>query len=351
MSAVVAGIDRAVADGADIINLSSAGGHPDDPMARAVDAATAAGVVVVAAVGNSGEFHSVGSPATAATAIAVGAAQDATVLEEFSSRGPANRSGAIKPEVLAPGVSILSTVLNGEFGYSSGTSMASPYVAGVAALLRAEHPEWTPSRVKAALASTALPVANQEVMAQGTGLVDFTRASASDVVIAPGEINFGLDGGLAHLWASTRTFSIRNDSGATRTIRLQRVGRVGSPAPRGHARGRRDARRRSRDRDRSPHRGQAKTRSFSFGGWIVLEWDGGAARVPWAFVRAGRAVVTHPDVRPSVLWNTGVRYGSLAPETNGVRRCSSRAYDMIAITERNGDVRIFVSRSSRSRAR
>jgi len=345
-SAVIAGIERAVADGADVINLSlGRGGHPDDPAARAVDAATAAGVVVVAAVGNTGEFHSIGSPAAAVTAIAVGAAQDATSLAEFSARGPANRSGAIKPEVLAPGVSILSTLPNGQFGYSSGTSMASPYVAGVAALLRAEHPEWTPARVKAALVSTALPIANAEVMAQGTGRVDLARATASDVVIAPEQIHFGLDGGLAPLWSSTRTFSIRNESGAARTIRLRNESELWAYLP--------DevtlAAGETRDVEVAievDHRilGKPQTRSFSFGGWIVLEWDGGDARIPWAFVRAARAVVTYPNARPHVLWNTGERYGSLAPETNGVEALlEPGVYDLVAMIERGNDVRIFVS--------
>ncbi|MGZ8781210.1 MAG: S8 family peptidase, partial [Thermoanaerobaculia bacterium] len=347
MSAIVAGIDRAVADGADVINLSlGTGGHPDDPMARAVDAATAAGVIVVVAAGNAGEFHTIGSPGVAATAITVGAWESATTIADFSSRGPANRSGAIKPELLAPGVSILSTVLNGEFGHSSGTSMAAPYVAGVAALLRAEHAEWTPARVKAALVSTALPIATEEVMSQGTGRIDADRAFASVITVAPVQINFGLDGDIAPLWSSTRTLALRNDGGETRTIRLRNESALTirmTPEEVTLAPGE------SRDVEVAidiDHRliGKPQTRSFSFGGWIVLEWDGGDARVPWAFVRAARAVVTYPDVRPLVLWNTGERYASLALEANGVEALlEPSVYDMVALTERESDVRIFVS--------
>ncbi|HEX6096582.1 MAG TPA: S8 family serine peptidase [Thermoanaerobaculia bacterium] len=347
MSAIVAGIDRAVADGADVINLSlGMGGHPGDPMARAVDAATAAGVVVVVAAGNAGEFHSIGSPGVAATAITVGAAETATTLAEFSSRGPTNRSGAIKPEVLAPGVAILSTVPDGQFGHSSGTSMAAPYVAGVAALLRAAHPEWTPARVKAALVSTALPLAGEEVMAQGAGRVDLARASASDLVVAPVQINFGLDGGIAPLWSSTRTLTLRNDSGMARTVRVRNESALTiRMTPEEVTLGPGS----SRDVELAievDHRilGKPPTRSFSFGGWVVLEWDGGDARVPWAFVRAGRAVVTYPGARPQVVWNTGERYGSIAVEAGGVEALlEPGVYDLVAMTEREGDVRVFVA--------
>ena len=347
MSAVVAGIDRAVADGADVINLSlGTGGHPDDPMARAVDAATAAGVVVVVAAGSTGEFHTIGSPGVAATAITVGAWANATTIADFSSRGPANRSGAIKPELLAPGVSILSTVLNGKFGHSSGTSMAAPYVAGLAALLRAEHGEWTPARVKSALVSTALPIATEEVMSQGTGRVDVDRAFASVITVAPVQINFGLDGDVAPLWSSTRTLALRNDGGETRTIRLLNESALTirmTPEEVTLAPGE------SRDVEVAidiDHRlvGKPQTRSFSFGGWILLDWEDGDARVPWSFVRAARAVVTYPEVRPLVLWNTGERYGSLALEANGVEALLEPAvYDMVAVTEHEGDVRVFVS--------
>ena len=87
----------------------------------------------------------------------------ADVMNSSSSRGPNGDANILKPDLAAPGTQILSAASpeqdGGAFGLKTGTSMASPHVAGAAALLRAIHPEWTPADVKAALTSTA----NQQV--------------------------------------------------------------------------------------------------------------------------------------------------------------------------------------------
>src|SRR5439155_45313 len=75
-------------------------------------------------------------------------------LAGFSSRGPANLLD-IKPDVCAPGVNVLSSVLHGRFAMFQGTSMATPHVAGSSALLLQLHPDWTPAQVKGALVGTA----------------------------------------------------------------------------------------------------------------------------------------------------------------------------------------------------
>ena len=111
-------------------------------------------------------------------------------LAEFSSRGP-NQDGAIKPELCAPGVNIFSaTILAGPFpgvpnmadpsGYTvaSGTSMATPHMAGAAALLRQLHPEWSPAFVKAALVNTAVWMQGQGgATEQGNGRLDLRAAA------------------------------------------------------------------------------------------------------------------------------------------------------------------------------
>lgn len=109
-------------------------------------------------------------------------------MAEFSSRGP-NNDGWIKPELTAPGVNITSATIAqapmpgggmpDPTGYisSSGTSMATPHVAGAAALLRQAHPDWTSLQIKAALVNTARFMAGQgDVMDQGNGAMDLMKA-------------------------------------------------------------------------------------------------------------------------------------------------------------------------------
>lgn len=149
-SAVIAGIDRAVDpdqdpatdDGAQVLNMSLGGpGDPDDAVSQAVDAAVSAGVVCVVAAGNTGSSYStLGSPGCARKALTVGASDDQDAMAYFSSRGPSQPDLAIKPDLTAPGVSIYSTVPGGGYQSMSGTSMATPHVAGAAALLLQLHP-------------------------------------------------------------------------------------------------------------------------------------------------------------------------------------------------------------------
>ena len=162
---IVAAIEAAVTDGMDVINLSI--GEPEiepsrDVVALALDAAAAAGVVPVVAAGN--DFDDFGhgsltSPGTSTRAITVGASTSGTApgIASFSSSGPTPVSLRLKPDVVAPGTSILSAEPDG-WATSSGTSMAAPHVSGAVALLLQRHPEWTPDQVKAALSVTARPV-------------------------------------------------------------------------------------------------------------------------------------------------------------------------------------------------
>ena len=158
---IVAAIEAAVRDGMDVLNLSI--GEPEieprrDVVALALDAAAEAGVVSVVAAGN--DFNDLGagsisSPANSLSAITVGAvemtgAPARGTHADFSSVGPTTMSQRLKPDVAAPGVDVLSSVPDG-WSSLSGTSMASPHVAGAAALLVQRHPDWTPGEVKSAL--------------------------------------------------------------------------------------------------------------------------------------------------------------------------------------------------------
>ncbi|HEY7178773.1 MAG TPA: S8 family serine peptidase [Gaiella sp.] len=200
---LVAAIEAAVADGMDVINLSI--GEPEiapehDVVALALDAAAAAGVVPVVAAGNDyAEFGagSLSSPGTAASAITVGASTSGSAprIASFSSAGPTAISLRLKPDVVAPGSSILSAQPGG-WGTLSGTSMATPHVSGAVALLLQRHPDWAPEQVKAALTATARPVgaaaARIAPTRAGAGLVDVAAADNPLVRPGPTSVSFGL---------------------------------------------------------------------------------------------------------------------------------------------------------------
>lgn len=363
MSNVIASLERAMdpnqdgdtSDRADIANLSLGTlGHPGDPLSRAVDRAVAAGMVVCVAAGNDGENHRIGSPASAAGAITVGATyvrEGTLAMAEFSSRGPSTGNGAIKPDVVGPGMLVISTVPGGVFRAMSGTSMASPYVAGLAALLLELHPDWTPARIRSALVPTALPLPNEEVMTQGTGEVNVERAFASDMVVSPTSLSFGLDGLTAPAWSTTQRLTVRNESTAPRTIRPRITGASGSIAlrvePAELTIGPNESREFtvSIDVDNATL-GKPPTRSLSFGGLVTLEWQGNAVRVPWAFVRAGRATLTVEGTGdPFVHFGSdGPRYASGYP--TGVDSyellLEPGLYDFVVLNQNKDDIRLYV---------
>ena len=151
--------------GIEVVNLSLGAdgcGNGADATSVAVANAVADGLVVVVSAGNEGPGScTVGSPAAAAAALTVGAMADTGEggfkLAPFSSRGP-TLDGRVKPDLVGPGVRITSAATGTSTGYAtySGTSMAAPFVAGVALLMLEANGSLTPAAVKAALLSTAV---------------------------------------------------------------------------------------------------------------------------------------------------------------------------------------------------
>ncbi|GGT44484.1 S8 family serine peptidase [Streptomyces atratus] len=116
-------------------------------------------------------------------------------IASFSSRGPAQDFGS-KPDLVAPGVEIRSTVPKALYGPGqyrmSGTSMAAPHVAGAAALLRQLHPGRTPAEIKAELIGTAKPLSGTGPTTQGSGRLDVAAAASAKVSASPASVSFGL---------------------------------------------------------------------------------------------------------------------------------------------------------------
>lgn len=204
VSDVIAGMEWAVEQGADVVNLSLGTVPTDgqDPASLAVDRLTEeSGVLFVIAAGNFGDGpETVTSPAAADAALAVGAVDGDDILAPFSGRGPRLTDRAIKPEISAPGVEITAaratTIDDGggdDEAYMplSGTSMAAPHAAGAAAILAGQYPDWSAAQLRAVLMSTAAPAPDVSIYEQGAGRVDVAGATSVGVVPSVGELEFG----------------------------------------------------------------------------------------------------------------------------------------------------------------
>ncbi|GAB7039244.1 MULTISPECIES: S8 family serine peptidase [Catenuloplanes] len=198
----VAGMEWAALDrGAKVISMSLGGSPTDgtDPMSAAVNRLSAeTGALFVIAAGNDGPWQTtVGTPGAADAALTVGAVDAADAIADFSSRGPRLADRALKPEITAPGVGVLAARSQfdnggtGAYRAMNGTSMATPHVAGAAALLAAEHTGWTGGQLKDALVSTAAETPGIPPYEGGSGRVDIARTTAA-TVFATGTAYLGI---------------------------------------------------------------------------------------------------------------------------------------------------------------
>ncbi len=232
-SAILAGLDWAVAQHATIVNLSLGGPGSDqiDPLEEAIDRLTRqTGTLFVVAAGNEPGKARVNSPGTAESALTVGAVDSQERLADFSSQGP-GPNGAIKPDLTAPGVGIVAArssasepaePVGGSYTRMSGTSMATPHVTGTAALLAQQHANWQAPELKAALMATAKPATDLTAYKQGAGRVDAARAVTQSIVAETPSILFG-----TALWPHaddkpvTKQLVYRNVGNAPVTLDLQ----------------------------------------------------------------------------------------------------------------------------------
>jgi subtilisin family serine protease len=177
----------------------------------AIDYAVSKGVVFVAAAGNSGSCtNCVSYPwkDRPNSVIIVSATDSADALASFSSQGP-------EVDIAAPGVNILSTYNDGSYTTMSGTSMATPHVAGVAALLKALHPTWGYAEIDARLKATAkdLGTAGKDDKF-GYGRLDAAAATAPTTPTAPAAPTLGATAGNGQVSLSWTT---PNDGGSAIT--------------------------------------------------------------------------------------------------------------------------------------
>ncbi|MER5850960.1 S8 family serine peptidase [Streptomyces sp. NPDC002012] len=232
-SEILAGMEWAVAQHADIVSMSLGVSNPDpdgDALTEAVDWLSAStGTLFVIAAGNDGRKgeSTLGSPGVADAALTVGAVDGSDVLADFSSRGPRLGDMAIKPEITAPGVDIVAaraagtaigTPVDAHYTALSGTSMATPHVAGAAAILAQRHPDWTGQRIKQALAAHSKRSDSQTVYQQGYGRVDIPAALDSTLELS-GKADFGLIKWQKDTYKKqSRTITFRNAGASDATV-------------------------------------------------------------------------------------------------------------------------------------
>jgi minor extracellular serine protease Vpr len=126
----------------------------------------------------------------------IGSEKKVDILADFSSRGPVTGTWQMKPDLLAPGVQIKSTIPGGYLSLQ-GTSMASPHVAGAAALLKQLHPKWSTDDIKSVLVNTATPLyKNNKTMyhayEQGAGRLDIDKALDTETTLFPTSLALGV---------------------------------------------------------------------------------------------------------------------------------------------------------------
>lgn len=190
-------------------------GEPDQPILPSILISLSDRAVVLGAVGE---------PATLNAPAYFNPLGAKNQLADFSSEGPTDVDFRIKPDLVAPGVNVLSSVVGGKFAFFNGTSMATPHLAGAAAVVMSQHKDWAPWQVRSALTNTA----NQGALTPfydnkqddpnliGAGLLDVKAAVDAKALLSPVSVSFGkVPSGAGK--ASSTTVNVQNLTGGTLT--------------------------------------------------------------------------------------------------------------------------------------
>ncbi|GGU27997.1 S8 family serine peptidase [Nocardioides albus] len=216
-SGIIAGMQWAVAEGADIVSMSL--GNDASTSCNSVDTlaleALSDRALFVVAAGNSSRHATVSTPGCSPAALTVGALDRKNMTAPFSSRGPAVGGDWAKPDIASQGVGVVAANAGGReahaYAASSGTSMATPHVAGAAALALQDDPNLTPAKLKAVLTSAAAPT-ETPVPEQGAGPLDIGRAVDQTVFAAPNQTLGDFDYPQADLAPTKATITLTNRS-------------------------------------------------------------------------------------------------------------------------------------------
>jgi subtilisin family serine protease len=227
MSDVAAGVYYAVAQGADVINMSLGSSGSSAAVNTAIDYAVAQGVVVIAAAGNSGP-NTINWPAAHPTAIAVGSFTSSMTLASHSSYS----TSSPYVDLVAPGLNVtsLKTPLSSSYASNNyttgaGTSYAAPHVAGIAALLRQVAPNATVAQVRSAIQATTIDVGTSGVdAATGYG---YAQSAAAVTAIGGGRY----DGPVKYVATNPiRITDVKPKAGASAIMQIAGVNGIPSNA-------------------------------------------------------------------------------------------------------------------------
>lgn len=152
--------------------------------------------------------------------IQVGSADATDLIDSLSAHGPVLGTYALKPDLVAPGVEIGSTWLNGGYRDDSGTSMAAPHVAGAAALLHEAHPDWSAAQVEAALTAGAHLLPGYDPVTAGAGRLDVAASDQLRVLPSPRVANLGLADLSGNTLDASGTLTLTNVSTAPANLHL-----------------------------------------------------------------------------------------------------------------------------------
>jgi len=208
-SDIIKAIDWSIENHMDIINMSLGGSDESYAFQQAIDKAYNSGILIVAAAGNDGA--PVEYPAKYNHAIAVSATDSSNNLAYFSNRGP-------EIEVAAPGVNVISTYKGNSYASMDGTSMATPYAAGVLALYKQEYPNETPDEIRTIVHQNVLDLgAPGRDSNYGYGLIQAPILSSGSLIASPANFK------ASNVTSTTTTLTWNPSSDAT-SYKLTRNG-------------------------------------------------------------------------------------------------------------------------------
>ncbi|HEX2223639.1 MAG TPA: S8 family serine peptidase [Thermoanaerobaculia bacterium] len=245
LDVLLAALERAYQDGADVVNMSvGVPLHwPQYPTALAADRLVRKGIVVVGAAGNQSQFGLYASVAPAVGDRVISTAAFMTepspfgnAIASYSSYGP-SPDLTLKPDLGAPASPVFSTypLERGTYGLVTGTSLASPQVAGAAALILEARPNTPPAAVRTLLQNTAVPqphnpspfspIRLEQVHRQGAGMIQIADALRATARVEPSKLSLGE---IQESEAAVRFLTVENDGPAPVTYLLSHVAAIGS---------------------------------------------------------------------------------------------------------------------------